>query len=90
MMRAFSPIPSEEIRPLFEFYFKPENFITNTNKYFDCTSENLPKPETDFPVSIDLHDEAIKNNSLRLNKIAGEKLGRQISNACSSDFDKGK
>ena len=65
MMRAFSPIPSEEIRPLFEFYFKPENFITNTNKYFDCTSENLPKPETDFPVSIDLHDEAIKNNSLR-------------------------
>ena len=43
MLRAFSPIPSEEIRPLFEFYFKPLNFITNTKKFYDCGVQSVPK-----------------------------------------------
>jgi len=40
MLRHFTPVPSEEIRPLFEYYFKPQDYIINTQKYLDCNAEN--------------------------------------------------
>ena len=43
MLNYFTPIPSEEIRPLFEFYWKPHDFITNTKKYYDPGAQSMPK-----------------------------------------------
>ena len=40
MLRHFTPVPSEEIRPLFEYYFKPQDYIINTQKYLDCNADN--------------------------------------------------
>jgi hypothetical protein len=43
MLKKFCPTPSDEIKRVFEFYFKPQSYIINTQKYMDYTKDNPEK-----------------------------------------------